>query len=836
MSDSNPVFVVGAGPAGMAAALALSRAGLQVRIIERADLVGGKVNSHHEGGLSLEHGVHGWWVNYINFDRLLRWSDVKPEVALQEAEGSEVVLTDGRRYRLKLLKSNLPSPFFFLLQIAKAPYLSLLDLIRVFPFAIHALAFRHEYDYDRYDGFTFQQLMDYAGVSPRMQKLLFEVFILSFDFTTPDRVSAGCGLSGLQFYALRDQQSILPRWSTRLPADAIFDPIVAQLERQGVVISLATSVENIAIEEGRVTGVSLLESQPAAVPHVGVGASATAAAATLSATAEALPQNEVAAVVLGQVALANVPRDNFIQVGLSPGNAWVGYENDALAALNARCTHEGCTIDWKPDQGAFVCPCHGGRFDRNGNVLQGPPRDALAKLTCRVNGPTVEILGEAASPPQACSDLILAVDLESAKQIVAQTDNLPTDLRHNIGHLDTTPVIVVRIWLNTPKTEPLESAFTPGFQFVDNFFYVNSFDRDIGPEGHVVEVQAYRAAQYLEANDETILTVALSDLAVINSAYTRQNVLHFTVNRYAALFTHYGPAQNQFRPSEASGVEGLHLAGDWTQAPWSVWMMERGVVSGLRAANAVLHRRGLPELEILQLPKEHVLLRVSRALALLARLFVFRGLPRGTVPTEDEMAEHNERDHTVVGWMALYLAVCNFLPLLSAEFAVMRKLWQVPFLLLSVASFFHTEPDMEFQYGNWLSAWKDRSTLQHHLMTLLAIAGIGCEMLIAFLGANSAWILSLFPLGMVATGITFLGHHHGHSPLVERQHRIMAVVFILTGLMWLGSRLLVPLAPLSFAWPLTYGFAAYLFITYTEHELPHAAHDHGEEGDHDHAG
>jgi len=77
MSDPNPVFVVGVGPAGLAAAMALSRAGLQVRIIERADLVGGKVNSHHEDGRSLEHGVHGWWVNYINFDRLLRWSEVK---------------------------------------------------------------------------------------------------------------------------------------------------------------------------------------------------------------------------------------------------------------------------------------------------------------------------------------------------------------------------------------------------------------------------------------------------------------------------------------------------------------------------------------------------------------------------------------------------------------------------------------------------------------------------------------------------------------------------------------------------------------------------------------
>jgi len=71
--------------------------------------VGGKVNSHHEGGKSLEHGVHGWWMNYINFDQMLRWSNVDPADALQEAEGSELILPDGRRFRLRLLPWDLPS-------------------------------------------------------------------------------------------------------------------------------------------------------------------------------------------------------------------------------------------------------------------------------------------------------------------------------------------------------------------------------------------------------------------------------------------------------------------------------------------------------------------------------------------------------------------------------------------------------------------------------------------------------------------------------------------------------------------------------------------------------
>lgn len=809
MGDSSPIFVVGSGPAGLAAAMALSRSGLPVRLLERGTLVGGKVNSHHGNGWSLEHGVHGWWTNYVNFDRLLRWANVNPTNALQEANGSELILPDGRRYPLKPLRWDLPSPFFFLVQILKAPYLSLGDLLSAVPLAIHALAFRHELDYDRYDVFSFQQLLEFTGVSERLQKLLFEIFVLSFDFTTPDRVSAACGLSGLQFYVLRDQRSILSRWAKGLPADVIFGPIAQQLRCQGVEISLSTSLQSVTVSDGKLTGVRLVDAKSPPVPG---------------------PKETE----LGRIALASVPEGSLAEVTLTSGTAWVGRAGDAVSAVSARCTHEGCTVDWKPEGSAFVCPCHGGRFDRQGNVLQGPPKDPLEKLTSRIEGQAVVILGEAGSDPQPCSDVVLATDLEAAKRIVAESDRLPTKLRHDIGHLDTTPVIVVRIWFDSGlPPEQIESAFTPGFAFVDNFFYLNSFDREIGREGHVVEVQAYRAGNLLDASDETILAVALTDLSQLHPGYTRQNVTHFTVNRHRALFTHYGAEQNAFRPSEQSGVEGLYLAGDWTQAPWSVWMMERGVVSGIRAANAVLRRRGLPEVEILRLPRENILLRVSRTVALILRITLLRNLPRSSAPSEQELAVHNERDHTVVGWMAFYVAVCNLLPLFAPDFAALRKAWQIPFLLLSVASFFHIEPDVQYRYGSWRKAWADRSTLQHRLMTLLAIAGTLTEITLAFTNQNSLLIRSLFPAGMIATGITFLGHQHRHKALIARQHRIMGTVFILTGLSWLSSRLISLLAPLSYAWPMLYAFQAYLFIRYTEREdLAHAGH--GQDGDHDH--
>jgi len=44
-----------------------------------------------------------------------------------------------------------------------------------------------------------------------------------------------------------------------------------------------------------------------------------------------------------------------------------------LVILNSRCTHLGCTVNWKDEAQAFVCPCHDAKFSKQGIVLGGPP-------------------------------------------------------------------------------------------------------------------------------------------------------------------------------------------------------------------------------------------------------------------------------------------------------------------------------------------------------------------------------------------------------------------------------------------------------------------------------
>ena len=53
-----------------------------------------------------------------------------------------------------------------------------------------------------------------------------------------------------------------------------------------------------------------------------------------------------------------------------------------FTAIDAVCSHESCTVTGAEGT-AYVCPCHGSRYDRNGRVLERSGRRRTPPISRR---------------------------------------------------------------------------------------------------------------------------------------------------------------------------------------------------------------------------------------------------------------------------------------------------------------------------------------------------------------------------------------------------------------------------------------------------------------------
>ena len=78
--------------------------------------------------------------------------------------------------------------------------------------------------------------------------------------------------------------------------------------------------------------------------------------------------------------LSKLEKEHFVIVPVS-GKRVLVVQNAAqeILAVDAKCTHEGCTVQYVPGESAIWCACHNARFDLDGRVLSGPPPRPLPK-------------------------------------------------------------------------------------------------------------------------------------------------------------------------------------------------------------------------------------------------------------------------------------------------------------------------------------------------------------------------------------------------------------------------------------------------------------------------
>jgi cytochrome b6-f complex iron-sulfur subunit len=64
---------------------------------------------------------------------------------------------------------------------------------------------------------------------------------------------------------------------------------------------------------------------------------------------------------------------------------WVIKTSDRLFVVYARCTHLGCTPDWKASENKFKCPCHGSGYDSEAINFEGPAPRPMDRAQVRLD-------------------------------------------------------------------------------------------------------------------------------------------------------------------------------------------------------------------------------------------------------------------------------------------------------------------------------------------------------------------------------------------------------------------------------------------------------------------
>jgi len=129
MSTAPRVAVVGAGLAGLSAAVTLSRHGYGVELHERSRLLGGKVTSFTVEGVEVDNGQHVFLGCCTEFLDFVREVGMDQRIHIQPRFSATVWRRDRRPAHLTA--ARLPAPLHLLLAFARYHHLTARDRVRV---------------------------------------------------------------------------------------------------------------------------------------------------------------------------------------------------------------------------------------------------------------------------------------------------------------------------------------------------------------------------------------------------------------------------------------------------------------------------------------------------------------------------------------------------------------------------------------------------------------------------------------------------------------------------------------------------------------------------------
>ena len=206
-------------------------------------------------------------------------------------------------------------------------------------------------------------------------------------------------------------------------------------------------------------------------------------------------------------------------------------------------------------------------------------------------------------------DLVLALDVAGLKQIVARSPALSA-LSHVEALELTLPFAVLRLWLDRPlRADRAAFAGTTGVGLLDNISCYERFQDESAAwakqhGGSVVELHAYAVPKDL---DERAIRADL--VAGLHAFYpeTRDARVLDECMLLRQDCPAFPPGSHRLRPTPATALSDVTLAGDFVDVPVPCALMERATVSGFLAANTLLARQGVAPEPLHSVPQQGLL-------------------------------------------------------------------------------------------------------------------------------------------------------------------------------------------------------------------------------------
>ena len=265
------IGIVGAGLAGMVAAMDLADAGHDVEMFELRPYVGGKVSSWTDkDGNHIEMGLHVFFGCYYNLYGIMKRTG-SFDYALRVKEHIHTFVNDGGKLGALDFQFPIGAPVAGLQAFFKTEQLEVEDKFHNAVRLGTSPIVRALFDFDggmdmvrELDDITFTEWFTQLGGSRGSLDRMWDPIAYALGFVDCDHISARCMLTIFMLFAIRTEASVL-RMLEGSPQTYLHDPIIQYLEDRNVKINLSTGCRDLVHEvddQGRPTRVTGIKVGP----------------------------------------------------------------------------------------------------------------------------------------------------------------------------------------------------------------------------------------------------------------------------------------------------------------------------------------------------------------------------------------------------------------------------------------------------------------------------------------------------------------------------------------------------------------------------------------------